>query len=818
MRKIPFIISIVITCLLVFLLNKNMKIGGQNVPAFGNFLSPQHGLWKNAESLKENYSADLNFPGLKGKVNVYLDERLVPHVFAEQENDAYFVQGYLHAKFRLWQMELQTRAAAGRISELMGDVMLDRDRSFRRLGMIFAAENTLKEIEKDETVRNVCNAYTAGVNAYIENLKERDFPIEYKLIGNKPEKWSNFKSVLFMKYMSYDLAGYDEDFEMTNAKSFFSREEFEILFPLSDTLIEPVIPKGTIFEKPKVIPIIPANADSVYFNQKINIETEENKPNRENGSNNWAVSGTKTKSGAPIFCNDLHLTLTLPSVWYEIQLTSQKLNVYGVSFPGVPGVMVGYNDSCAFGYTNGGRDVRDYYEIKFKDDSRNEYLFNGLWEKTVWRIDTIKINGKQDFIDSVSYVMLGNDLCPVMYDKTFSGGKNTNRKEYAVRWKGNDPSNDLKAFNLLDKSQNYSDFYEAMKYLKTPGQNCAFADKRGDIAILTQGEWPAKWKGQGDFIMPGFDTSYLWQGMIPQDEIPFQYNPVRGFVSSANQIPVDDSNYPYYVGKNFPVIRSIEINNRLNAMNNITPQEMMAMQTDNYNLVAEMTRPVILKNIKVSELSPIEKNYYELLKEWDLRNDTGSKGATVFEVLWVTLYKTVFDDEYTKAPKNTQPPSEITFLEGIVNDTAYRFIDNISTDEKETLSEAVTSAFKKASIQLKKAEDSNKLTWERYKGTFINHLTGLPALSRRNLKIGGSKHNINATEANHGPSWRMVVSLTEKTEAFGIYPGGQSGNPGSRYYDNFIDTWVNGQYYTLWMMTKDEINDKRIKWKINFSS
>lgn len=818
MKKVPFILSVFITCVLILLLNKYWKVGSQIVPAFGSFLSPQHGFWQNAESIKENYSADLTFPGLKGKVNVYLDERLVPHVFAEQEADAYFVQGFLHAKFRLWQMELQTRAAGGRISELMGDVMLERDREFRRLGMVFAAEKTMKEIEKDAVINSHCDAYTSGVNAYIESLKEKDFPLEYKLIGNKPEKWSNFKSVLFMKYMSYDLAGHDEDFEMTNAKSFFNKEDFAILFPVNDTLAEPVIPKNSVLEKQKVFPVIPVNVDSAYFDKKDSIVTEETKPNKENGSNNWVVSGSKTESGAPIFCNDLHLTLNLPSVWYEIQLTARSMNVNGVSFPGVPGVIVGYNDSIAFGMTNGGRDVRDYYEIEFKDNSRNEYLYNGNWMKTIWRIDTIKINGKKDFIDSVSYVMLGNDLCPVMYDKTFSGGRNTNHKEYAVRWKGNDASNDLKTFNLLDHAQNYSDFNEAVENLKTPGQNIAFADKRGDIAIRTQGEWPAKWKGQGDFVMPGTDSSYLWQGMIPQDEIPFQYNPERGFVSSANQIPVDGSSYPYYVGRNFPVFRGIEINKRLGSMSKITPADMMALQTDNYNIVAEMVRPLMLKNINESNLTPDEKRYFELLKNWNLKNDTGSKGATVFEVYWMTLYKTIYDDEYLKAPKNTQPPSESTFLNGILNDTAYKFTDIVTTEVVETMPDVFNSAFKKASVQLKKAEDSKKLEWEKYKGTSIIHLTRLAPFSKRNIGIGGSKHNINATETNHGASWRMVVSLSEETEAYGIYPGGQSGNPGSRYYDNFIEYWADGKYYTLWLMKKDEQNDKRIKWKINFSN
>ncbi|MCB0726483.1 MAG: penicillin acylase family protein [Ignavibacteriae bacterium] len=817
MKLKSFIFTGLITGILIFTLNKSWKVGSLQIPAIGKFLSPQQGFWQNAEPLTEDYSQDLKFPSLKGKVDVYLDERLVPHVFAEQENDAYFVQGYLHAKFRLWQMELQTFSAGGRLSEIMGVGMLERDRQMRRLGMVYSAENTLKIIEKDPVMKAVNDAYTAGVNAYIENLPENKLPVEYKLLGYRPENWSNLKTVLFMKYMSYDLAGFDEDFEMTNAKNYFDKERFDLLFPIIQDSLDPVIPDGTQIEKQGVFPVIPGDVDSVYLKREEIEVSEQEKPNRENGSNNWAVSGRKTKSGAPILSNDLHLTMNLPSIWYEVQITAPTVNVYGVSFPGVPGVIVGFNDSCSFGFTNGGRDVRDYYEITFKDESRKEYRYNGEWHQTIWRPEVIKINGSPDFTDSVSYVKLGDDLCPVMYDNKFSGSKISNNKYYAVRWKGNDPSNDLKAFYLLNHSKNYDDFNEAVLELKTPGQNVIFATKSGDIAIKTQGEWPAKWKEQGDFVMPGFDSSYLWQAMIPQDEVPFQYNPERGFVSSANQKPEDDKTYPYYLGRNYPVWRGKEINRRLETMENITTEDMLKLQTDNYNIVAEVIRPLILANINVSDLSPDEKKYYELLKNWDLRNDAGSQGATVFELFWMNFYKTIYDDEYKDAPKVIKYPDETSLIDGLLSDSGFIFIDDITTDQKETLTDRVTTAFKITSEQLNKHESKGRLEWDKFKGTQINHLSRLVPFGRYNIPIGGSKHNINATETIHGPSWRMVVNLTQETEAYGVYPGGQSGNPGSRFYDDFIDYWAEGKYYPLWLMTADEQNDSRVKWKMSFT-
>ena len=426
-----------------------------------------------------------------------------------------------------------------------------------------------------------------------------------------------------------------------------------------------------------------------------------------------------------------------------------------------------------------------------------------------------------DFIDSVAYVQLGMDWCPVMYDKSFSGGKNANERYFAVRWKAHDASDELRIFNMLDHAKNYTDYSAAIVNLHTPGQNGAFACKNGDIAIRTQGEWPAKWKGQGDYVMDGSDSSYLWQGMIPQEEVPHQYNPERGFISSANQKPVDDKTYPYYLGRNYPLYRGIIINRRLSAMNNITPEDMMALQTDNYDVFAEMARPIFLKSIKTNELNEEEKKYFALLNDWNLRYDIGNKGGTIFDILWSNFMGIVFDDEFSNAPKPIIYPFESTLIEGILRDSGYKFLDNVSTPQKETLADDVTAAFKKTSAELKQIEDAGNLPWEKYRPIKIRHIARIAPLSSINLQVGGASHCINATKrdsikGDHGPSWRMIVSLTPQTEAYGVYPGGQNGNPGSKYYDNFIAQWAAGKYYPLWMMTKEEEKDKRIKWRMTF--
>lgn len=809
MKIFPFLIFGIITTALIVILNSSMVI-----PApLGKLLSPQNGLWQNAEPADKDYSEDLSFPQLKGKVNVYFDARLVPHVFAQQDNDAYFVQGYLHAKFRLWQMEFQTHAAAGRISEIIGSAGIPFDRDKRRLGMVFAAENALKEVEKDPETLAECDNYTAGVNAYIESLNESTLPVEYKLLGYYPEKWTNLKTALFLKYMALDLAGYETDFESSNAKSVFSSADFNKIYPIVMDSLDPIVPKGTEFSKPGIDLKVPATADSLYFDKKDSTTINGQKPDPDNGSNNWAVSGKKTKSGYPILCNDPHLGLNLPSLWYEMQISTPSYNAYGASFPGAPAIIIGFNDSCAFGFTNAMRDVRDYYEIKFKDEMRQEYWFDSTWKQTSFRIERIKIKGGEDYLDTVAYTNIG----PVMYDKSFTGTRSTNNKNYAVRWKGHDPSNELKMFTLLDKAKNYKDYLKAIKYLHTPGQNCIFACKNGDIAIWDQGEFPAKWYRQGDFIMPGTDSSYLWQGMIPQHENPHQFNPDRNFVSSANQLPTDTS-YPYYLGGSYPPYRGWEINKRLTDLENVTPQDMMKLQTDNYNVFGEMALPVLINNIDQNKLEADEKSYFDILKNWDYRNDPKSKGATLFVITWDSLETAVWKDEMDASGLKLPWPYESTLLDAINKYPDFKYFDNINTPQVETLQDDVTEAFKKAVIRMKDAEKAGKGEWAKYKDTKVLHLARLAEFSRLHLPIGGGTNTINAAKEQHGPSWRMIVSLTPETEAYGIYPGGQSGNPGSRFYDNFVMDWALGKYYPLWVMKDSEVNDKRILWKMSFSN
>lgn len=817
MRIVSFLASAIFTVALVVLLNSRLPVGGAKTPAFGAFLSPQHGFWQNAEASNTDFNATFHFPQLQGTAEVYLDDRLVPHVYAQNENDLYFVQGYLHAKFRLWQMEFQTHAAAGRLSEIMGDSssgtsFLKIDKFFRRLGMVYGAEQSLKKVQEDPIIKAETDAYTKGVNAYISSLKPNQYPFEYKLLNYKPEPWTNLKTQLFLMYMSFDLTGHDIDFELTAAKRIFSMADIEALSPVTHDSLDPIIPRGTKFPRPSVMPKMPADANAYFSAVDSGAIAYVVQPDEDNGSNNWAVTGSKTQSGAPILCNDPHLGLNLPSLWYEMQLSTPEFSCYGVSFPGAPSIIIGFNEHIAWGVTNAGRDVKDYYEITFRDSTMKEYLYNGSWRQTSFRKEVIKIRGGTEVTENIAMTVFG----PVMYDNVYKSKLNDG-KYYAVRWAAHDPGNALLTFNRLDRAANYAQFESAISTFDCPGQNFVFASKSGDIAIQQQGKFPAKWRRQGSFVMPGKSSEYAWQGYIPAEENPRDYNPARGFVSSANQLAAD-STYPYYLSGPADIFRGISINRKLNSMSHISVEDMQALQNDNYNVFAEMIRPVLVRNIDTTKLDADELSYFSRYRNWSLHNDIAAEGATIFDLWWTMLDSCIYHDEYARSAVTLPFPAKATTMQWLLKGGDYKFVDNITTPKKETLGEIVLRAFKAAYPDMVKLDNENHLAWGKYKDTHIQHLLKLPACSRLHLPIGGGEGIINATKAAHGPSWRMVVQMSSNIEAFGVYPGGQSGNPGSPYYDTFVDNWVNGTYYPLhlWKQNDAKTSDE-VLWVMTFS-
>ena len=825
MRLLPLLASAFVTIGLTTVLNIQLPIGSTKSPRLGYFLSPQHGFWKNAEKINANFDATILADELKGNVDVYMDDRLVPHIYADHDEDAYFVQGYLHAKYRLWQMDFQTRVAAGRLSEIAGADKLSIDRFFRRLGMVYGAEQTEAYInEHNPVMKATVDAYSAGVNAYLKQLSPEDLPFEYKLMNYAPEEWTPKKTYLFLMFMSYDLTGRSAsaDLQLTNTRDYLGYDLFNTLYTNQQDSLDPIIPKGTLFAQPSITPIKPIGADIAYLKKQdsnLNAANSSNSPaapDKNNGSNNWAVSGSKTKSGRPILCSDPHLGLNLPSLWYEVQITTPTHSTYGASFPGSPAVIIGFNDSLAWGVTNAGRDVLDYYELKFKDSTQKEYWFNGNWQATTNRQEIIKVKDSADVVENIAMTNWG----PAMYDAHYQNPQSMGRN-LAVKWTGHNASTGVETFYKLNRAKNYDDYLNAISLWKCPGQNFVFASKSGDIAIKQQGSFVARWDRQGDFIMPGQDSSYDWQGIIPNDENPMIKNPERGFVSSANQKSVDPT-YPYYLGtaSSFPLYRGISVNKRLQNMNQITAKDMQLLQTDNYNVFAEVARPALMKFIDPFILSADASRMVNKMTSWNLYNNENEEGITVFKVIWDSVENAVWGDELSGSPIPLTKPESFVLLDQMNKDTNWSVADDIFTKNKmETLKEQVNVGVEKATKILVALEKEGKLTWSAFKSTRVLHLTKIPALSRLNLPIGGGVNIINATTDVHGPSWRMVVHLTDEIEAYGLYPGGQSGNPGSPYYDTFVNYWAAGKYYRLLFLPKEKlVANERTKWHIQFKS
>jgi penicillin amidase len=801
MRALGFFFSLLLTLALTIALETPFG----SVPPLGKFLSPNHGFWQNAETDSAFDYIELNHAYLQDEVEILIDENLVPHIYAQNDMDLYFAQGYIMAKHRLWQMDFQVRAAAGRIAEIIGPDAIEFDRLQRRKGMTFGAENGLRAFTNDPIINKLLDSYTAGINHYIEQLKERDYPIEYKLLSYSPEKWEPLKSALFLKYMADMLAGGDSDLENTNFVELFGKERYAFLFPNRFSDPDPVIPSEKVWDFEPAPVEKPVQGNYPWANIG---ETYE-KPNPLNGSNNWAVAGSKTASGKPILAGDPHLSLNLPSIWYLMHLNTPDVNVMGAALPGSPNIIIGFTNEVAWSVTNATRDVRDWYKITFRDAEKKEYLYDGNWLKTQLRQEEIEVKGGETFIDSVYYTHHG----PVVYDASFNsnGGE---LEGYALRWIAHEPSKEVLTFYYLNRAKNYEDYVKALSYYVSPAQNFAFASNQGDIALWVQGKFPLKWEEQGEFLMDGSKSAYEWKDYIPQPHNPHIVNPERAFISSANQQPHDLS-YPYWgYDHTYEAWRNRRINERLNAMDNITIGQMMSLQSDNYNLKAAETLPIMIEMLDRSSLTELQSSTLKDVLTWDYFNEVGAKGASIWEIWWEKV-RVLTNTKYRNAGKTLRMPGEYRLQQLLKSHPNDPHFDLEDTPEVEIARDIVRMAFTMAVDSLEKwkaAHEDNEYFWADFKNTTIQHL--LPPLQPFHVpgvQIGGNRNIVNATSGRHGASWRMVVELGDKPIAFGIYPGGQSGNPGSAFYTNMIENWAKGQYLELHAHQQEDARKGNIK-------
>ena len=805
-RILKFSISLIVTISLIILLDKSWSVHGIRIPPLGKFLDPFHGFWQNIEKKNQAGLLSASAAGLRSDVTIVYDSILIPHIFARNDADLYFAQGYVTASHRLWQMEFQTHAAAGRVSEIIGPgkdgFVLNYDRTQRRLGMVYGAEHTLEDVMANPTTKMMVEKYTAGINEYIRTLTYETLPFEYKLLDYRPEPWTPLKCALLLKNMAQTLCLGDKDMEMTNALKLYGRNVVDLLYPDREHVSDPVVDNPGSWTKTPVTldGIASALPDSL-------IQIEKNPPADPNvGSNNWAVSGSKTTTGFPMLCGDPHLLLTLPSIWYAVQLNAPGINVMGASLPGAPAIIIGFNDSIAWSVTNAQRDLVDWYSIRYEDNKRNRYFLDGHWINTHNIVEAFAVRNEPVFYDTVVYTSWG----PVTYDRNFHAEKNLT--DYAFRWVAHDRSNEFIAFYELNRAKNHAEYMRALDHFSSPAQNFVFACTQGDIAMRVQGKYPVRRKDEGKFVLDGTRSSSGWQKFIPNSQNVMYKNPARGFVSSANQYPVD-STYPYYINAtHYEAYRNRRINQILREKRVVSVEDLMKLQADNMNLKAVESLPVFLQALDTTGFNHIEKSAYRILQKWNYSNDANSEGASYYDAWWNNLMPLVWDELERPNIALTRPTAFRT-IELIKNQPDLVFFDMQKTEKKENAVDVIRTAFSsgvRAIAKWKSDHHRNTVPWGDFKDSFITSLLRIEPMNVH-IRHGGGSGIVNAHSRTNGPSWRMVVSLEKAgVKAWATYPGGQSENPGSEHYSDLLQRWVNDAYYPLTFWQAPNKNQEKV--------
>ena len=670
--------------------------------------------------------------------------------------------------------------------------------------MMRGAENVQDFYQSDPTMLHSLQAYTDGINAYINSLDPDQYPIEYKLLDYAPEQWTIKKCALLYMYMAWELSGSTNDLAHTKFLKEFGVQNYRDLYSFDSPLLSPIMPRETEWDFDPVQIDAP---DDIYMSDPYG-DGIKYQPNPNNGSNNFAVSGSRSKSGLPILANDPHLNLTLPSIWYENHLITPEFNAYGVSLLGAPCVVIGYNKDIAWGSTNGMNDVMDFYDITFRNELKEEYLHDGKWKQVSLSIEKIKVRDSETVLDTTYMTHHGPIMSHDIFDKMPRFGSSVSVGR-AMKWLASEPSMEPKTFYLLNKARDYDDYLHAISYFNCPGQNIIFASSNNNIAIWQTNKLIPKWDLQGRFIMDGSDSSHDWKEKLPIEHQPHSLNPSRGYLSSANQNPVD-SRYPYFVpGDYAPPFRGARIDQILDETHSATYKDLQSIQNDNKSLLAKRVVPILLETLDKDRLTPDQLEIFKHLSDWDYFYNPDSKMPGIFD-LWIKkISVSTWKDELGDADEDVEWPNFRILSDLIADSPDSKWFDNINTKKAERLSTLSMDAFDEVSKKLLEELGSvgEKWKWKNFRGTDVYHLAKIPGFGRMHLPTGGDWNIPNATARTHGPSWRYVVELGDRPRGYGIYPGGQSGFPGSVHYDQFLDAWVKGELYELhFPYTKEEIN------------
>jgi penicillin G amidase len=724
-------------------------------------------------------SGEIKLSTLTAPVTVVRDEYGVPHIQANNEHDLFLAQGYVQAQDRLFQMDLSRRQASGQLSEVIGEAAIDRDKYFRTLGLRRAAEASYNQYS--EQGKNTLEWFAEGVNLYIKEMKKaKKLPFEFTLLGYQPEVWTAVDSLTIGKYMAFDLGGNWEDqaFRQYLLQNFSEDKAYDLF---------PTYPK----EAPYII-----SKNEIDFGETLAGAVL---PHEFNGSNNWVVAGTKTKSGKPILADDPHLSLGTPSIWYQMHLEAPEVNVSGVIFAGVPGIILGHNESVAWGVTNTNPDVQDLFIEKRNPDNPKEFLFMDSWEKANIIEEPIKVKDKKTINYQVTITRHG----PIISEFAAETGKDL---ELALQWTALEPSPELEAVLNMNKANNWEEFEKALEKFHTPTQNFVFAANDGTIAYKANGKIPIRKKGDSLLPVPGWTGEYEWEGYIPFNELPKVVNPKEGFISTANNKVISDD-YPYHISHHWAQpFRQIRIQEVLMEKENFTIIDMQALQMDQLNLQAKEFVPILLKQLPNNH-SPQQKEVVEALEKWNYQDNVDIGAPLIFHLWMKNIKATLFEDEI---------PEEMMRLFGgqkqAVDELLRRAVEGKPgpwISSKGGLEAVMNTSLDATISEIQKQQGGNMEDWKwgnYHQVQFTHPLSAVNPLNYlfnfgSSLPVGGSSVTVQAASynqdglVNHGGSWRFVIDGADFTKGYHIVGPGQSGHVLSKWYHNQMDDWVNGEYH-----------------------
>ncbi len=737
-------------------------------------------------------NGEKSIAGLTAEARVIRDERGVPHIYASNEHDLYFLTGYVTAQERLWQMDMVRHATQGRLSELFKRDMFNTDYFLRALGM---SEKSRVVLEKeDPAILATLQAYTDGVNAWIAGCGNK-LPPEFKVLGYKPEQWTMIDITNIIGFIGWDLASSNLSDEINNYKlgRKLGPEKASELDANWNLVDEVVFPKFKLDNR-----LIDSAMEAIGSMKKL----EELGIVTLSGSNNWAVSGSRSETGKPILSNDMHLGFNVPGFWMQVhQVIPGKLNVTGVIFPGEPFIVAGHNDRIAWGMTNLSVDDIDLF-VETVDSTGNNYLYNGEWLPFRVAEQVLKMNDDSSQMRTIKYTHHG----PVI-----SGMQGIDDAVLTMCWSGFDYSDEIRAVYLLNRAGNWDEFRAALSNFRSISQNFAYADVDGNIGLNTGGGIPVR-KGTGLLPRRGDTGEYEWKDYVPFELLPSSYNPEEGFVSSANQRTVG-KDYPFFISGEFSMpYRILRIREMAAEKQVLGIDDFRRMITDNHSAYAKMLTPVILKGAEaLTAPGKTESAVIEELKGWDYAMDASLVAPTLFEFIRMEMARQLLGDELDElygAPLGRQHDFYIYTL---MKEGPDEWVDNVDTPEKETMDMIIARSISAAvdTLTARYGEFGEKWQWGKIHTFTLEHPMGgvkildrLLQLNSKTYGVGGSYHTVEPYaykdnfRTNHGASERHIFNTADWDRSLTVIPTGTSGIPGSPFYLSQTDTYVNNGFYS----------------------